>query len=206
MMLLAYLALALALGMLPASMFSGRGHLFVDGPQIRARFFLPNPGDNRRFRRRWWKSAAIWVDPVRGVLIGWLVSRALMLETSELDKETYIAVELGCYAMMLFIVFWQTCGRGREGQTLAPFLLIGGLLASGFGLLIGLSATVLALLALFATQSVALGFTVMAVTTLASGLLMIGPGLILLTATALGLVPLAKSFLMRQPLVVAIRG
>ncbi len=205
MMLWLYLAMAVALGAVPARVFWGRGFLFVDGQQLRARFFMANPGDNRR-RRRWWKSLALWVEPARGVLIGWLVARALRLETGDLDRSAYMALKLACHGLLLAVALWQTCGRGRDGQTLAPILLIGGLLAGGIDCLLGVSATVIALLVLFAAQSVSLALMAMAGTTLAAGWLLIGPGPTLLVATALGAVPLVRSFALRQPLVMALRG
>lgn len=205
MLLLVYLFAALALGALPARTFYGRGMMYVDGAQMRARFMMANPGDNRR-RRRWWKSLSIWVEPLRGLLIGWLLCRGVRAEAYELDRSLYVLAKHGALACALVITLWQTCGREKENETLAPVLLICGLLVGGFGGVMGISAMAVGLLALFATQSVGGTLWAMAATTAAAGWFLIGPGVTWLVAVSICLIPWARSFLLRQRVVLALRG
>jgi hypothetical protein len=205
MMLGIYFLVALVLGGLPARLLWGRGILMVDGAQLRARLSMGNPGDHRR-RRRWWKSAAIWGDPLRGAAMGWLLMPGLMAQAEQLERGQFLALKFAGFLLMLGGVWWQSSGRGKDALTPAPLLFLGGLMAGAFGAVVGLSALAIALMALFASQSVAVALFAMAATTACAGWLLIGPSATLLLATLLALVPWIKAFVLRQKLVVALRG
>lgn len=179
--------------------------LIMDGAQMRARYSTLNPGDNRR-RRRWWKSPAIWLDPVRGWLAGWALRRALAGAAESMEQGPYLLLQFGGYVGLLGLVVWQTCGREREGETLTPLLFIGGVLAGVYGWLPGVSVVAVGLLGLVSTQSLAAALFVMAGTMAGIGWFIIGFGPAWLVAIAVCLAPWAKSFLLRHKLVVAMRG
>lgn len=200
-----YLAITLVAGALPPRLFWGRGMLFMDGAQMRARYSMLNPGDNRR-RRRWWKSPAVWLDPVRGWLAGWALCCAFMTGGETMEQGPYLLLQYGGYVALLALVAWQTCGRERERETLSPLLFIGGVLVGTYGWLPGVSAVALGLLALVSTQSLAAALFVMAGTMAALGWFLIGFGTSWLIAIAVCLTPWAKSFLLRHKLVVAMRA
>lgn len=204
-MLFLYFTVALVLGFLPGKLLWGRGILMLDGAQLRARLSMGNPGDHRR-RRRWWKSLALWLDPARGAAVGWLLVAGVRGEAGDLERDAYLALKYASYLMMLGAVWWQSGGRGRDELTPAPLLFVGGMIAGAFGPVVGVSALALALMALFASQSVAGALAAMAVTTAGAGWLLVGQGATLLVAATLPLVPWAKAFALRQKLVLAFRG
>ena len=179
--------------------------LIMDGAQMRARYSTLNPGDNRR-RRRWWKSPAVWLDPLRGWLAGWALHRAFSTAAQTMEHGQYMPLQYGGYVGLLGLVAWQTCGRERERETLAPLLFIGGVLSGLHGWLPGVSVVALGLLGLASTQSLAAASFVMAGTMAGMGWFLIGFGPKWLVAIAVCLVPWAKSFLLRHKLVVAMRG
>lgn len=205
MMLGLYFAAALVLGFLPAQLLWGRGILMVDGAQLRARLSMGNPGDHRR-RRRWWKSLAVWLDPVRGAAVGWVLVAGLRAESGELERDAYVALKYASFLILFGSVWWQSGGRGKEGLTPVPLLYLGGLVMGGFGPVIGVSALALALMALFASQSITLALMAMAATTAGAGWLLLGPGTTLLVATVLSVLPWVKAFVLRHKLVLALRG
>ncbi|MBC8010369.1 MAG: hypothetical protein H7067_09760 [Burkholderiales bacterium] len=200
-----YLAITLVAGALPPRIFWGRGMLFMDGAQMRARYSMLNPGDNRR-RRRWWKSPAVWLDPARGWLAGWALCRAFIKGWESLAQLPCMLLEYGGYVSLLALVFWQTCGRERDKETLTPLLFVGGVLSGFYGWLSGLSTVALALLTLISTQSIAAALFAMAGTMAALGWFLMGLCPAWLVSIALCLVPWSKSFLLRHKLVVAMRG
>ncbi len=207
-----YFAIALVAGGIPSRWLWDGRMLFVNGVQLRTRLLMTNPGDNRR-RRRWWKSKALWLDPVRGAVAGWCLSDGewKLLETLEpaAGKVVYFAFLLVPLAMVL----WQTVGREKEKECITPVLflvgMIGGfyhLVGGSYGWVLALSTLGVGALTLMAMQSVEVMLFGMAATLLGIGWFLVGLGVEWLHLPAICLVPFARSMILREKLVLAFRG
>ncbi len=200
-----YFAIALIAGALPARVLWGKGMMFMDGIQLRARFNMLNPGDNRR-RRRWWKSPSVWVDPARGWVAGWYACHGAWKAWETMGYWPCVIIEYGTYLGVMGLVLLQCTGREDQKETLTPILFIGGLILGYFGWVPGASVITLGLLGLISLRSLPGALFVMAGTTAAVGWVFIGVSPIWLVAISLSLIPWAKSFLLRHRLVIALRG
>ncbi len=207
-----YFLIALVAGGVPSRWLWDGRMLFVNGTQLRTRLLMTNPGDNRR-RRRWWKSKALWLDPVRGAATGWCLMTGEWKFLATLESPTARLAYFAFLLVPLGMVFWQTFGREKEKECIVPLLFTVGLIAGiyhpvggGFGWVLGLSCLAVGALVLMAMQSVEIMLFGMAATLVFMGWFLVGLGADLLLLPAICLLPFARSQVFKEKLVLAFRG
>ena len=199
-----YLGIGMAAGLVPARWFWGRGVQFLDGPQLRSRLALV-PVDNRR-RRRWWKSPAIWLDPLRGAVAGWVFGTGIWENTDGVDWLAMNLMLYGAFAVVGGFVVWQSLGRFKDGEIVGPILFLAGLLAGFWGWLMGTCAFAVGILTLLALQSVGAAFWAMAAIMATVGWWLIGFSVSWMVGVGICGLPVTLAFLFRYRLVLPIRG
>jgi hypothetical protein len=198
-------ALGLLLALLPPSWAWGRGMQFLDGEQWRGRRIVAQ-GDARR-RRRWWKSASVWAEPLRGLIIGYAVQQGLdgLCGEELLPMQRRAILFLG-HGLLALTVLRACLGRGERRETLAPLFLVGGILAGAFHPLAGLCAFALSVLVAYTAGSLVAALFVMAVTmSLLFGGIFSRPSSAWLVATVLPLIPVIFAWLRHHRLVLPVR-
>jgi hypothetical protein len=199
-----YLGVGILAGLAPARWFWGRGMQFLDGTQLRSRLALV-PVDSQR-RRRWWKSPAIWADPLRGGVSGWIFGKGIWQNAEGLGQTGYNLAFYGAFVVVGGFVLWQSLGRLKEKELVGPILFLGGLLAGFWGWVPGMCALAVGILTLLALQSVDAAFLAMAATMATAGWLLIGFGVAWLAGVGICGLPVALAFLLRYRLVLPVRG
>ena len=78
---------------------------------------------------RWWRLPLLWIDPVRGYMVAWLLLDGLRPVRNASAGMIY--GEIGLTALMLLAVLKvQTGHRRQERESIAPVLFLGGMLAA----------------------------------------------------------------------------
>jgi hypothetical protein len=87
---------------------------------------IRRPMDNTR-RKRWWKLPLVWVDPIRGYVVGMMLSKAFSppARASFIEAQFPVLALLGTLMLVLMV---QTQGRSRERESLSPAGFMAGLM------------------------------------------------------------------------------
>lgn len=84
-----------------------------------------NRDEDARRRRRWWKLPLVWIDPVRGYVVG----AALLQAFEPMPGSNFVQAQLPALALgaVLFVVFRaQTQERMRERESISPASFVFG--------------------------------------------------------------------------------
>jgi len=162
------------------------------------------PRKSNQRRRRWWKLPIVWIDPVRGYVIAFLLADAFAFDHRATSFESL--GRLAVTFMILLLIAWiQTCGRNKQKETLAPTGFLAGLMLGLLPPVIALSGIVLGVVMAIATTSFPAGYLVAALTTAGIGYAFMGTSIHLAASTLVMASPLLISWMRRAPLVIPVR-
>ena len=119
------LAVGLLFGLIPPLRLLNCECRFLMFEELWVRSIRP-PQDGQR-RRRWWKLPLVWVDPVRGYVVGAFLATAFRAapKSNFLQSQLPVLALLACLMLVLAV---QTKGRPRERESLSPAGFMAGLM------------------------------------------------------------------------------
>lgn len=165
---------------------------------------VPREEDLRKSRRRWWKLPLVWIDPARGFASATFLSAAFELKP-EATGWTRMEPLLATAPLLLVVVWMQTRGRIRAGETISPSSFLGGMMLALLPPVVAFSAIVIGVATAIAMSSFAAGYLVATATTLIIGYPFLGRSPWLGLYTLLVATPLIINWLRRTSLVMPVR-
>ena len=155
-------------------------------------------------RRRWWKLPLVWIDPARGFVTALFLSTSFESAQDAMGWER--AAPLLATAPLLVLVLWtQTRGRTRAGETISPSSFLGGMMLALLPPVVACAAIAIGVATAVAMNSFAAGYLVASATTLAIGYPFLGRSPWLGVYTLLVATPLIINWLRRTCLVMPVR-
>lgn len=146
---------------------------------------LRRPEDSQR-RRRWWKLPLVWIDPVRGYVVGTFLAQAFKAA----PKSTFVQAQIPVLALLgcvMWVLAVQTAGRERERESLSPAGFMAGMMLAMLPPTVAVGAIIIGGATAVALQSYTYGY-------LAAGLATAGIGMVFLMGnTKLGVYVLMTS-------------
>lgn len=189
-------------GLIPPRSLINSECRFLQFDRLWRRVVIKEAGGERR--RRWWKLPLVWIDPVRGYVSAWLLSTAFepAFESTSLERGLILLAT----ATLLFLVLWvQTRGRIRAGETISPSSFLGGMMLALLPPVVACAAIAIGVATAVAMKSFAAGYLVASATTLAIGYLFLDRSPCLAVYTLLVVSPLIINWLRRTVLVMPVR-
>lgn len=101
---------------------------------------IRRPKDSVR-RKRWWKLPLVWVDPLRGYVVGSMLNQAF----SPVPRSGFLQAQLPVLALLaslMLVLMVQTKGRVYERESLSPAGFMAGLMLALMPLTVALGALV----------------------------------------------------------------
>jgi hypothetical protein len=197
------LAVALVFGLLSPLRLLSSGCRFLTFQEMWTRVWRRAPAGQRR--RRWWKLPLVWIDPVRGYVVGHFLGRAFGSSPESSYLEAQVLVALGFVA--LFAIVWvQTKGRKGERESLSPAGFMAGLMLAVLEPpIVAVSAWVVGGAMAIALDRYSFGYWAAALTVLMAGAVFSGVGPALVLQVGLVSAPAWIAWLRRTPLVTPVR-
>lgn len=197
-----HLLFGLFLGLIPPKLLVTKECRYLRFDALWAR--IVNPLKTNQRRRRWWKLPLVWIDPVRGYLVGHLLTRTF--EPAPLATGLAAALPFFATIFALSLVLWvQTSGRRAEGETLSPSGFLAGMMVATLPLVVALSAIAMGASTAIVMNRFAAGYIVSGLTTACIGYLILGKSIWVLAYATLVAAPLLISWLRRTSLVMPVR-
>ena len=165
---------------------------------------IANPHKSPQRRRRWWKLPMVWIDPVRGYLVGDFLSRAFTLDPLSTGLAKVLPL-IATFLVLAVVVWVQTRGREEAGETLSPTAFLGGMMIALLPLVVALSAIALAASTTVVMRRFAAGYVIAALTTACIGYFFMSKT-VLATYTVVVAMPLLIAWLRRSSLVMPVRS
>lgn len=155
-------------------------------------------------KRRWWKLPLVWIDPVRGYVVGYFLSHAFRA----VRKATFFQAQLPLLALfivMCLVMIVQTRARADSRESLSPAGFMAGLMIGMMPLTVALGAIVVGGATAVALQGYVGGYLIAMVMTGILGGALIGPNLKVIVYAAIVGSPVWISWLRRTILVTPVR-
>lgn len=155
-------------------------------------------------RRRWWKFALLWIDPLRGYVVADLLCESFRASPGSSGLHAHLAT-VATLACLFAVVIAQTGGRTAFGETLAPCGFLAGAMLAVVPWIVALAAIALGAANTVAIKRFTAGFVTSACATAGIGYLFLGRSIWLVACTLLVSVPLLISWFRRRSLVMPFR-
>lgn len=165
---------------------------------------IAEPQKTGRRRRRWWKLPFVWIDPIRGYVVGDLLLHAFRSTPGAYGIEALVP-KLLLFACLSVIILVQTSGRTPFRECVAPCGFLAGALFALMPWIVALSAVVLGASAMVALTRFVAGFFVSTLATASIGYFFIGLSPWLLGCTTLVALPMLVSWFRDRSLVMPMR-
>jgi hypothetical protein len=108
-------------------------------------------------RRRWWKLPLVWIDPLRGYVVGKMLSQAFAPAQHAGFIQAQLPVLVLLAAVMLVLMV-QTKGRPYERESLSPAGFLAGMMFAMMDPVISIGAVVLGGSTMIALQRYSYGY------------------------------------------------
>lgn len=115
------------------------------------------PAQDGQRRRRWWKLPLVWIDPIRGYVVGISLAAAFRA----VPKATFIQGQLPVLALLaalMLVMAVQTKGRPRERESLSPAAFMAGLMIALLPFTVAAGAIVVGGATMIALQRYSYGY------------------------------------------------
>jgi hypothetical protein len=162
------------------------------------------PSERAQKRRRWWKLPLLWIDPLRGYVVGGFLFEAFRPErgASGLERMSILALS---GALLLLTLWAQSLGRKGVRETVSPAGFLAGILVAILPLTVSIPVLVLGAAAASASKSYAVGYFAAVVATLGFGFVFMGKSPMLGIVVCITGFPLLINWLRRSQLVTPVR-
>lgn len=121
------LLLGLVFGLIPPRMLLNCDCRYLPFDELWHRVFR-RPQDGQK-RRRWWKLPLVWIDPVRGYVVGAMLGQAFQATPGGGFLLALLPV-FALLAALLLVLQVQTQGREHERESLSPAGFMAGLMVA----------------------------------------------------------------------------
>lgn len=155
-------------------------------------------------KRRWWKLPLVWIDPVRGYVVGWFLSEAFKAA----PKSTFLQAQLPLLAFfvaMCAVMIVQTRARPDSRESLSPAGFMAGLMLGMMPFMVAFGALVVGGATAVALQGYVGGYLIAMVMTGILGGALIGTSPKVVVYAAIVGSPVWISWLRRTILVTPVR-
>lgn len=196
------LALGLCLGLIPPRFFITKECRYLRFDAVWTR--IANPLKTQQRRRRWWKLPIVWIDPVRGAVVGYLLTHGFDPEplASGFAALLPFIATIACMALVLWV---QTSGREKDRETISPCGFLAGMMITTQPPVVALSAIAMGVSTAIMMSRFSAGYFVAAATTAGIGYLIIGKSIWVVAHALLVASPLLIAWLRRTSLVMPVR-
>lgn len=152
-----YLCIGLVFGLIPPLRLLNCECKFLPFEEMWNRAVRPPSDADAPRRRRWWKLPLVWINPFRGFVVGYFLSKAFGAppEATFLQAQLPVLALLGALLLVLVV---QTKGRPFERESLAPNGFMAGLMLAVMPLTISLGAFVVGVATAMALQRYSFGY------------------------------------------------
>lgn len=196
------LCLGLLMGLIPPRLLINSECRYLIFEELWFRAFRRTREDGRR--RRWWKLPLVWIDPVRGYVVAWMLSQTFEASPEGTSLEHLLTVALAG-GLMLIAVWVQTNGRGAERETLSPSGFIAGMVLCLLPLQVSIAALVMGVAGAMALRGYVVGYLIATTTMAGVGFLFMGKSVVLFSATLLMAAPAIINWLRGSKMVIPVR-
>lgn len=155
-------------------------------------------------KRRWWKLPLVWIDPVRGYVVGYFLSQAFRA----VRKATFFQAQIPLLALFIVVcvvMLVQTRGRPDSRESLSPAGFLAGLMFGMMPFMVAFGALVVGGATAVALQGYAGGYLIAMVMTGLLGGALIGTNPKVMVYAAIVGSPVWISWLRRTILVTPVR-
>lgn len=167
-----YLIIGLGFGLIPPLRLLNTECRYLPFEEVWTRVFRRM--DDGQKRRRWWKLPLVWIDPVRGYVVGKMLAQSF----GPVERANFIQAQLPVLAVLaavLVVLMVQTKGRAYERESLSPAGFLAGMMFAMLPPVISLGAIVLGGATMVAAQCFAYGYWAAALVTAGVGFAFMGP-------------------------------
>jgi hypothetical protein len=197
-----YLLTGLAFGLIPPRLLINSECRYLPFEELWSRLFERK--DDGLRRKRWWKLPLVWIDPVRGYVVGLMLAQAF----SAVRKANFLQAQLpvgAMFAAVLLVIWVQTKGRPGERESLSPAGFIAGLMFALMPPVVAAGALIVGFATAGALHRYVAGYIAAAVMVAGAGYVFIGPGTKLLGVVVMMAAPVWMSWLRRGEIVTPTR-
>jgi len=197
------LILGLLLGFVPPRLLLQPDCRYLSFEDLWSRVLRRDPSLKAR-RIRWWRLPLLWIDPVRGYMVTWLLLDGL--RPVKKASSGMIYGEIGLTAVMLLTVLKvQTGHRRQERESIAPVLFLGGMLVAFLPWTVWAPAFVLGVATAIAMNGFTAGFMFAAFAVIGAGYIYISSLFNLATALLLLVSPILFNWVRNTRFVAPVR-
>lgn len=196
------LFLGLGLGLVPPRLLASSEVRYVEFEDLWTKVLRPS--DNKVRRRRWWKLPLVWIDPVRGYMVTWLLTQSFEVLPEEKSGTRLLAVGL-VVGIKLITIWVQSASRKEAGQTVCPTGFLAGMVVATFPVTVWPAIVLLGAATAISMQSFVSGFFAAGMTALALGYIFMGLSPTLVGGLAVMGVPVMLNWFRRSRLVMTVR-
>ncbi len=164
------LVMALVFGLIPPRLLINCECRYLPFTDLWTRVLWRRDGQKRR---RWWKLPLVWIDPVRGYVVGASLAQAF----TPIPQSKLAQAQLPLFALvgaLLVVLMVQTKGRPGQNESLSPAGFMAGLMIALMPLQVSLGALVVGGATAVAMHHYAAGYWAAALFTALLGYVFIG--------------------------------
>ena len=121
---------------------------------------LERPIEDRRGRRRWWKLPLIWIDPIRGYVVGHHLTQSFDVSPDATGwLARWVPILLGWFLIMA-VFHTQSLGRDKTDESRSPSGFACGFMIPLLGPLVGVAAILLGISSALAFRKYEAGYVI----------------------------------------------
>lgn len=166
-----YLLIGLGFGLIPPLRLINSECRYLPFDELWTRVLRRLPDGQKR--RRWWKLPLVWIDPVRGYVVGNMLAQSF----EPARRASFIQAQLPVLALLaavMLVLMVQTKGRPFERESLSPASFLAGMMLAMMDPVISVGAIVLGGSTMIALNRYAYGYLAAAMVTAGVGFAFMG--------------------------------